>query len=380
MPYCTRCGKETEWTSKSGYCKDCAAEVLKSRRQDRPRKPILIVAAALIGLAAITLAISLSVDKPVAAEPTPQPADAELTTAQKMATLAAELQSLWNTDPGVALDIVFDETEMELHIAMSDQGLTRDALTERLASQDGRTAWQTLKDSYEDLSATALTAINEEDVWNVDAIVTLADADDPATIFLQAKNGSIEYDISEELIVDVLEGDIETGDVSGTGDMIVSTGVISESRLCKISFTHDGEGNFVVRDLTADGELIINEIGAWNGTYLFTPGSHSYEITADGNWMYSIDTVDKGARSGASGTRDDVSGWFDSVGASKVSFTHSGEANFAVWLYCPDTEESELIVNEIGSYQGEKYVEFDPSLRYLWIVTADGSWSISIEQ
>lgn len=379
MPYCTRCGKETEWTSKSGYCKDCAAEVLKSRRQDRPRKPVLIVAAALLGLAAIIFAISLSVDKPVAAEPTPQPADTELTTAQKMDMLAVELLLSWETDPDETIDIVFDEAEMELQITVLNQELTEDILTEGLKSLEGRQVWQDVKDSYESTSAKALAAVNAEDVWDVDAVVTLVDSNG-SIVFLQAKNGSIEYDISEELIVDVLEGDIETGDVSGTGDMIISTGVISESRLCKINFTHDGEGTFVVRDLTADGELIINEIGAWNGTYLFTPGSHSYEITADGNWMYSIDTVDKGARSGASGTRDDVSGWFDSVGASTVSFTHSGEANFAVWLYCPDTEESELIVNEIGSYQGEKHVEFDPSLRYLWIVTADGSWAISIEQ
>ncbi len=380
MPYCTRCGKETEWTSKSGYCKECAADVLKSRRQDRPRKPVLIVAAALLGLAAIIFAISLSVDKPVAAEPTPQTGDVELTTAQKMVLLVTELKLSWETDPEVALDIVFNEAEMELQITMADQGFTKDTLAEGLKSLDGRKGWQDLKESYESLGANALAAVNAADVWDVDAVVTLVDSDDPTTIFLQIKNGVLEYDISEELIVDVLEGDIETVDISGSGDMIVSTGVISESRLCKINFTHDGEGNFIVRDLTADGDLIVNEIGAWNGTYLFTPGSHSYEITADGNWMYSIDTIDKGARSGASGTRDDVSGWFDSVGASKVSFTHSGEANFVVWLYCPDTEESELIVNEIGSYQGEKYVEFDPSLRYLWIVTADGSWSISIEQ
>lgn len=379
MPYCTRCGKETEWTSKSGYCKECAADVLKSRRQDRPRKPVLIVAAALLGLAAIIFAISLSVDKPVAAEPTPQTGDAELTTAQKMDILAVALLLSWETDPDETVDIVFDKAEMELQTTILNQELTETILSEALKSLEGRQAWQDVKDSCESASAKALAAVNAEDVWDVDAVVTLVDSNG-SIVFLQAKNGVLEYDLAEELYVDVLEGDIETGDVSGTGDMVVSTGVISESRLCKINFTHDGEGNFVVRDLTADGDLIVNEIGAWNGTYLFTPGSHSYEITADGNWMYSIDTIDKGARSGASGTRDDVSGWFDSVGASPVSFTHSGEANFVVWLYCPDTEESELIVNEIGSYQGEKYVEFDPSLRYLWIVTADGSWSISIEQ
>ena len=198
---------------------------------------------------------------------------------------------------------------------------------------------------------------------------------------LSVSNGELMFDILdgyESEIMDVLDGDIEPVSGNGSGDIVITTAVASESRLCKINFTHDGDGNFIIRDLAADGDLIVNEIGVWNGTYLFTPGSHSYEITADGNWTYSVDTIDKGARSGASGTRDGVSGWFDSVEASNVSFVHSGEGNFVVWLYSPDTEESELIVNEIGSYKGEKYVEFNPSARYLWIITADGGWSISI--
>ena len=379
MPYCTRCGKETEWTSKSGYCKNCAADVLKARQQSRPKNPVLIAVASLLGVAAIIFAVSLSLGKPVTAAPTPQEADPELTTAQKMDMLATELMLSWETEPDETLDIVFNDTELELQITILNQGLTKDILAEGLKSLEGRQAWQDVKDSYESASAKTLAAVNAEDVWDVDAVVSLVDSDDPTITFLQTRNGVLEYDISEELYMDVLDGDIESVSGSGSGDIIVSTAIASESRLCKINFTHDGDGNFIVRDLAADGDLIVNEIGVWNGTYLFTPGIHSYEITADGNWTYSVDTIDKGARSGASGTRDGVSGWFDSVEASKVSFTHSGDGNFVVWLYCPDTEESELIVNEIGRYKGEKYVEFDPDIRYIWIVTADGNWSISIE-
>jgi hypothetical protein len=380
MSYCTRCGKETEWTSKSGYCKNCAADVLKTRQQSRPKNPVLIAVVSLLGVAAIIFAVSLSLGEPATAAPTPHEADPELTTAQKMDMLATELMLLWETAPDETIDIVFNDTELELQITILNHGLTRDILAEGLKSLEGRQAWQDVKDSYESASAKTLAAVNAEDVWDVDAVVSFVDSDDPTITFLQTRNGVLEYDISEELYVDVLDGAIESVSGSGSGDIIVSTAIASESRLCKINFTHDGEGNFVVRDFTADGDLIINEIGAWNGTYLFTPGSHSYEITADGNWTYSVDTIDKGARSGASGTRDGVSGWFDSVEASSVSFVHSGEGNFVVWLYCPDTEESELIVNEIGRYKGEKYVEFDPNIRYIWIVTADGNWSISIDQ
>lgn len=31
MPYCTNCGKETEWVSKSGYCKECAETALDQK-------------------------------------------------------------------------------------------------------------------------------------------------------------------------------------------------------------------------------------------------------------------------------------------------------------------------------------------------------------
>lgn len=32
MAYCTNCGKETEWTSKSGFCKECAENALKAQK------------------------------------------------------------------------------------------------------------------------------------------------------------------------------------------------------------------------------------------------------------------------------------------------------------------------------------------------------------
>lgn len=33
MAYCINCGKETDWTSKSGYCKECAEAELKRENQ-----------------------------------------------------------------------------------------------------------------------------------------------------------------------------------------------------------------------------------------------------------------------------------------------------------------------------------------------------------
>ena len=42
MAYCENCGKETDWLSKSGYCKDCAEQILREREGKPPKakKPI----------------------------------------------------------------------------------------------------------------------------------------------------------------------------------------------------------------------------------------------------------------------------------------------------------------------------------------------------
>ena len=42
MAYCENCGKETDWLSKSGYCKDCAGQILREREGKPPKakKPI----------------------------------------------------------------------------------------------------------------------------------------------------------------------------------------------------------------------------------------------------------------------------------------------------------------------------------------------------
>ena len=42
MAYCENCGKETDWLSKSGYCKGCAGQILREREGKPPKakKPI----------------------------------------------------------------------------------------------------------------------------------------------------------------------------------------------------------------------------------------------------------------------------------------------------------------------------------------------------
>lgn len=51
-------------------------------------------------------------------------------------------------------------------------------------------------------------------------------------------------------------------------------------------FTHDGTSNIAVHSYGTRADLLINEIGAYTGTVVWTPGL--YEVTADGNWSATL--------------------------------------------------------------------------------------------
>ena len=55
--------------------------------------------------------------------------------------------------------------------------------------------------------------------------------------------------------------------------------------------------------------------------------------------------------------------------------THSGEGNFVIWAYT--SERTDLVVNEIGTYEGTKFLQFDDGEVVVFGITADGDWSIS---
>lgn len=61
MAYCKNCGKETDWLSKSGYCKDCAEQILREREGKPPKakKPIY-KQAWLIGLCVLVAALMIN--------------------------------------------------------------------------------------------------------------------------------------------------------------------------------------------------------------------------------------------------------------------------------------------------------------------------------
>ncbi|MDQ1053127.1 hypothetical protein QE394_001055 [Arthrobacter sp. SORGH_AS 212] len=52
------------------------------------------------------------------------------------------------------------------------------------------------------------------------------------------------------------------------------------------TFTHDGSRNIAVHSYGTRSDLLVNEIGPYTGTVVWTPGF--YTVTADGNWSATL--------------------------------------------------------------------------------------------
>lgn len=71
----------------------------------------------------------------------------------------------------------------------------------------------------------------------------------------------------------------------GTGDAVLGyVGIENNARL-----THAGESNFIVWSYGDVTELVVNEIGPYDGTNVFPPHAQLIEVNADGAW--TIDPV-----------------------------------------------------------------------------------------
>jgi hypothetical protein len=76
------------------------------------------------------------------------------------------------------------------------------------------------------------------------------------------------------------ELELNVASVSGSGDDVVAMEVSSPT----MDITHHGESNFVVLAFTDSRDLLVNEIGAYDGTVRSPTGTVVFQITADGDW------------------------------------------------------------------------------------------------
>ena len=163
--------------------------------------------------------------------------------------------------------------------------------------------------------------------------------------------------------------------ITGRGDDVISN-VVTGDGLYKIHITNSGRSNFAVwvYDKDDDRDLAVNEIGNYDG-YYFLEGAapYSFEIESKGSWSLTVEKMGKTDTTSFKGKGDYVTDLF-SASSGSWHIKHNGAHNFAVWLYTTDGRD--LIVNEIGKYDGKRRLSI-PSGSYAFLaIEADGSWSI----
>jgi lipopolysaccharide export LptBFGC system permease protein LptF len=66
-------------------------------------------------------------------------------------------------------------------------------------------------------------------------------------------------------------------------------------------------------------------------------------------------------------------------GLAIFSISHSGSRNFIIWLKDQSGKNIELLVNDIGSYNGQKTATLREDGTYILEVQANGNWTINVK-
>jgi hypothetical protein len=224
-------------------------------------------------------------------------------------------------------------------------------------------------DAPEDTAAVDEPA--DEDAASDEPVEDAADPDEPADTQEQ-----IEEEVAEDEPAEVEpepEPEPEPFDpvvISGSGDDIVDVDTYPMPMVVK--FTHEGSANFAVHayDDAGDRDLLVNEIGAYTGTrpLNFMGDPTEFEITASGPWTATITPLleQPSLSDTTSGSGDQV--LFIDTGAGRLTLTHDGSSNFAVFAY---SNTRDLLVNEIGAYEGTVRLPDAVALE----IVADGNWT-----
>ncbi|MDY6931833.1 MAG: hypothetical protein SVJ22_07990 [Halobacteriota archaeon] len=177
--------------------------------------------------------------------------------------------------------------------------------------------------------------------------------------------------------------------LSGTGQEATSKFSL-EKGLSIFRMSHDGGSNFAVWLLDGEGdkiELLVNEIGEFDGSKAVSikkQGDCILDVSADGSWTITIEQPRPSTAPSAPKTLNGKGQQASEVfyldkGLARFEMTHDGDSNFAVWLLDDEGDNVELLVNEIGEFDGSKAVSISKGGIYLLDISADGNWEISIE-
>jgi hypothetical protein len=179
--------------------------------------------------------------------------------------------------------------------------------------------------------------------------------------------------------------------LTGTGQQAAGPVTLNPG-LVVAQMSHQGSGNFAVTVLDDQGQpvdLLANAIGSFDGGKAFQVeegGSFVLDIAADGAW--SVTLSQPGPPADLAGPPQSLSGhgqqatqFFGlTAGLATFTMTHQGQGNFAIVLVDPAGRPVDLLVNEIGAFEGSKASGIASPGAYLLDITADGDWTVTIEQ
>lgn len=181
-----------------------------------------------------------------------------------------------------------------------------------------------------------------------------------------------------------------TQSFSGQGHRAISS-IQLETGLTIVTMTHTGSSNFIVwlRDSNGqDVELLVNRIGSFDGSTAFgitDSGPYALDIDADGAWTIGIEQLKPTSAPGVprtfTGTGPKASPvfWLDDV-LTTFDMSHDGASNFGIWLLDSNGDPVDLLVNEIGDFDGSTAVGVPAAGVYILDIEADGAWTVGVTQ
>jgi len=189
---------------------------------------------------------------------------------------------------------------------------------------------------------------------------------------------SVGESVADNIFGEAIANDFEPISASGQGDGTIA-GLPGGAFVVRAS--HDGEGRFLVEPFMANGEYAnaspIMEDGAYSGYHLMynydlSEGIAGLSVKTDGLWEIDVLPVSHipDLEPGIEYTGNRVLFW-DS-GAATVSLLHDGDGAFMVIAYTREREH--FIASTLGRFS--EIVNMPEGLS-IFVVTADGTWSIS---
>lgn len=152
---------------------------------------------------------------------------------------------------------------------------------------------------------------------------------------------------------------------------------------------NSGSGHFGIWLMDSKGEnvdLLVNEIGPFDGskiTKIDKAGDYILDVSAQGDWKVTIKqprpTTAPKTRHFTGRDQQYAGPFYLDSGLTKFKLVNTGSGHFGIWLMDSKGNNVDLLVNEIGPFDGSKAIGIRRGGIYYFDISAEGNWEINIE-